>query len=175
MLEGTLKIHITGNAGAGKTSLALALGHQLALPVYHLDSAVWQPGWKKTPEPERRRLELAMMAGDHWIIEGVSARARSAADVIIFLDYPRWRCLARALRRSAPYWLSTRSRPELPPRCPELFVLPRLLRIIFAFPDLVRPVLLEEASASGKYRLVRTDEELAAAIASVRKPRERLR
>ena len=56
-----VKIHVTGNAGSGKTTLAAKLGDALELPVFGLDSVVWQPGWRKTPASERAGLEQALI------------------------------------------------------------------------------------------------------------------
>lgn len=44
-----MKIHVTGNAGAGKTTIARKIGNELGLDVFGLDKIVWQAGWVKTP------------------------------------------------------------------------------------------------------------------------------
>ena len=145
-----LRIHITGNAGSGKTTLAIALGQQLGLPVFHLDSIVWQPHWQKTPPAERQKLEAAMCAPERWIIEGVSEQVRQQADRVLVLDTPAWRCLARASWRNLPY--AFRSRPGLPAHCPEILIVPQLLRIISRFNSTIREDLVRESSTSTKYR-----------------------
>ncbi len=144
------RIHITGNAGSGKTTLAIALGQRLQLPVFHLDSVVWQPHWKKTPPAERQKLEAAMCEPKAWIIEGVSEQVRQRADRVLVLDTPTWQCLARAGKRNLPY--AFRSRPGLPEHCPEILILPRLLRIITRFHSTIRADLVRESSTSTKYR-----------------------
>src|SRR4029077_16885614 len=40
------RIMVVGNAGAGKSTFARRLGGKLALPVIHLDSHFWRPGWQ---------------------------------------------------------------------------------------------------------------------------------
>lgn len=137
-----MRIHITGNAGAGKTTLAYKIGREFDLPVYGLDQVVWQPGWRKTAPPVRDKLEEELAARPEWVIEGVSHLIRREADITVFLDVPRHRCLARSLRRSIPYLL--KSRPELPENCPEYRILPRLVKIIWGFRDRVRPVILDD-------------------------------
>lgn len=44
------RILVLGPCGAGKSTLAAQLGKRLDLPVIHLDSEYWRPGWV---EPHR--------------------------------------------------------------------------------------------------------------------------
>lgn len=144
------RIHITGNAGSGKTTLAIALGQHLRLPVFHLDSIVWQPHWQKTPPAERQTLEAALCEPEAWIIEGVSEQIRQHADRVLVLDTPTWQCLVRAAKRNLPY--AFRSRPGLPAHCPEILIVPTLIRIITRFNSTIRKDLVRESSTSTKYR-----------------------
>jgi len=153
------RIHITGNAGSGKTTLALALGRHLNLPVHHLDSIVWQPGWRKTSPEVRGPAEASLVAGEAWIVDGVSDQVRAAADLVVFLDVARTRCLFRAFKRNLPFLF--RSRPGLPERCPEILIAAKLIRIIFRFPERVGKKLAAEAGQSARYRLIRTQTDLA--------------
>ena len=61
----------------------------------------------------------------------------------MFLDLPRRLCFLRAMKRNARYLY--RSRPELPPRCPEILIVPTLIRIIWNFPAKIRPRILAQA------------------------------
>src|SRR5579884_1511206 len=136
-----MRILVTGNAGAGKTTMADALGQALGLPVHGLDRVVWQPGWQKTAPAQRRRaLEQLIASSDEWIIEGVSQIVMEAADTIIFLDVPRHVCLWRCAKRNRHYLF--RSRPDLPERCPEILIIRELLSIIWNFPAQVRPSIV---------------------------------
>lgn len=157
-----MRIHITGNAGAGKTSLAKRLGHLLGYPVFHLDQIVWRPYWEKTSEAERALAVAEITSGTDWIVEGVSEAVRSEADLVIFLDVPRYRCLWRCARRNLPYLF--RSRPELPEHCPEFRIVSRLVRIIWKFPILAGCDIRAEAERSHKYMTVRNDDESAQLI-----------
>jgi adenylate kinase family enzyme len=138
-----MRINVTGNAGSGKTTLANQLGRVINTPVFSLDSVVWQPGWLKTPPDERAKAERKLVAASDWIIDGVSPFVRAHADLVVFLDVPWQICALRAVARTCRYFKSTR--PELPAPCPDVDVLPRLLRLIHRFPRHVAPQLREEA------------------------------
>jgi len=159
------RILATGNAGSGKTSLAHLLAIQNDLPYFGLDSIVWKPGWVKTPGPERQEKELAIINNPAWVIDGVSLTALDAAEIVIFLDYPRYKCLWRALLRNLPYLFH--SRPGLPEGCPEISVVPTLLRIIWRFPKHVRPKILAACCEANKYILhIRNNDDLKRFLAS---------
>ncbi len=136
-----MKIHVTGNAGSGKTTLATIIGSILDLPVFSLDSVVWKEDWVQTPAKERIKSENELAKGASWVIEGVSSNIRGKADLVVFLDFPRIKCLGRCLKRNSFYLF--KSRPELPNNCPEIKVLPKLLKIIWNFPKLAKPVINE--------------------------------
>jgi adenylate kinase family enzyme len=161
-----MRILVTGNAGSGKSTLAKILAEKHGLPYSSLDSIVWQEGWKKTPQDIRKRKIKALTKGDTWIIEGVDHEVMETADVVIFLDYSRRICLYRALRRNIPYLFT--SRPELPPHCPEILILPRLLKIIWNFPTQVRPkILTAKEQAPAKYVHIQINKELEAYLRSL--------
>ncbi len=160
------RIHITGNAGSGKSTLADALGASLGLPVRGLDEIVWSPGWKKTRIEQREALERALISEPDWVIEGVSQTVRKAADVVIFLDVARptsyWRCAKRNWR------YLFRSRPGLPAHCPEILIIPRLVRLIWNFPRIVRPQILSDMRASdARCFHVSNTTELSAALSEL--------
>ena len=155
-----MKIHITGNAGAGKTTLAKELGAKMDLPVFHLDQVVWKPYWEKTDSETRKRLEEELLCNPNWIIEGVSSNISYQADLVIFLDVPRYKCIWRCLLRNIPFLF--KSRPELPEHCPEILIFPKLLSIIWRFQTLIRAKLLQEHALSNNMLVVRTRGDLDA-------------
>jgi adenylate kinase family enzyme len=101
------RVAILGRGAAGKSALAQRLSYALDLPVIELDSIFWQPGLPPTPEQDWAEIQRKFVAPDRWIIDGdlgphdtsLELRLR-AADTIILLDFPLWRCVWRALRRS---------------------------------------------------------------------------
>ena len=98
------KITIVGNAGSGKTTLAFQLKEKLKLPLYHLDQYYWLPGWQRVGLERFSELQTELCEKDEWIIEGAYIRVLheriSHADVIIFLDMPRFLCIWRVVKRS---------------------------------------------------------------------------
>jgi len=161
-----VRIHITGNAGSGKSTLAQHIGHALDLPVRGLDNIVWMPRWEKTPDDQRQVLEDALVSEPRWVIEGVSPTVRSHADVVIFLDVRRLTSYYRCAKRNWRYWL--RSRPGLPPECPEILIVPYLVRLIWRFPHRVKPQILSDMQQTkAKFFHVSNDRELAVALGSL--------
>ena len=159
-----MRIHITGNAGSGKTSLANELGETLGLKVYGLDKIVWGEDWALTPVNERRSLENELVLKSEWIIEGVSAVVRQAADIVIFLDFPRYVCFKRCGLRSLRFLFSTR--PELPANCLEYKIIPRLTKIIWQFPLVAKHKILSDLNETESI-IIQTEDELRQFIEEV--------
>lgn len=116
------KVVVTGvSAGAGKSTLAAELGKKLDIPVYHLDSIYWKPGWIEADPEEFRAAQEEIAARDSWIIEGnytASFDIRlKEADTFIYLEVPLRVCLYRVLKR----WLTNlgKTRPDMAEGCPE--------------------------------------------------------
>jgi adenylate kinase family enzyme len=89
------RITIIGNAGGGKSTLALRLAERHALPYVAVDRIQWLPGWVER-EQDLVTKELDQIAtGDDWIIDGWGAwpcieRRLARSDTIIFVDLPLW-------------------------------------------------------------------------------------
>ncbi|MEN0105264.1 MAG: AAA family ATPase [Pseudomonas sp.] len=114
------RIVILGNAGSGKSTLARALGQKLDVPVVHLDTLFWEPGWVEPDAEQFRRRVSDAVAGERWVCEGNYARRTfdlrlPRADLIIWLDTPRLLCLVRVILRS----VLNRPRADLPAGCRE--------------------------------------------------------
>ena len=117
------RIAILGCPGGGKSTLARALGKRLALPVIHIDTLYWQPGWTAPDEATFRARMTEALAGDRWVVDGNFSATFDLrlprAEMVIVIEQPRWRCLWGAFKR----WLiwRGRNRPDLASNCPEKF------------------------------------------------------
>lgn len=151
-----MRIHITGNAGSGKTTLAKELGEILDINVFGLDNIVWKESWDVTPKEERAYLEQTLTSKPEWIIEGVSLAARKSADYIVFLDFSRSTCLKRGVLRSLKYLFS--SRPELPKNCPEIKIIHRLIKLIWQFNKLAKPSIINDIKENSSITITNNNE-----------------
>ncbi|BDM81230.1 P-loop NTPase family protein [Acaryochloris marina] len=138
------KVAIIGSSGAGKSTLARQLGHAFGLKVIHLDQVYWQPGWLD-PDPQTWRQQInALVAEPNWIMDGNYSGTFDLilppADTIIFLDFSRWRCLGRVLKRLWQYRGQTR--PDMAPDCPERFNW-EFLWFVWGFPQHHRSTILQ--------------------------------
>lgn len=94
-----MKIVILGRGGAGKSTLARRLGAALGLPVVELDKHFWAADLTPTPKEEWADIQRRLTGGDLGPYDVLDVRLR-AADTVLVLDFPLWRCAWRALRRS---------------------------------------------------------------------------
>lgn len=117
------RIMIIGQPGSGKSTLARTIGDITSLPVVHIDTIHWMPGWQERPRAEKTRLCEEVHARKQWIFEGghsITWPSRVArADMIIALDIPlrirAWRVFWRVIKHYG------KTRPDLPTNCPERF------------------------------------------------------
>jgi adenylate kinase family enzyme len=115
------RVLVIGSGGAGKTTLSLRIAQRTGLPVIHLDSLYWRPGWVPTPAEEWQRAIADLVQRPRWIMDGnyggTLETRLAAADTVVFLDVPRLLCLRRVLERRIRH--DAQSRPSLASGCPE--------------------------------------------------------
>jgi adenylate kinase family enzyme len=128
------RVMIVGQPGSGKSRLAQWLGQRTGLPVVHIDTIHWQPGWVERSYDEKTRLCLEVEAREQWIFEGGHSATWdnriARADLLIWVDRASalrfWRVLLRTCLHRG------RSRPDLPENCPELLSnLPAFFRFMW--------------------------------------------
>lgn len=115
------KVAIIGGSGAGKSTLAQELGLKLNIPVYHLDSIFWKPGWNPIERSELLEKQAIILQTDSWIIDGNYGATMDMrlleADTVIFLHYKTIRCLYGVTKRRIQYHKKTR--PDMGEGCEE--------------------------------------------------------
>lgn len=94
---------VVGCAGAGKSTVTVALHRAFGLPIVHLDRLYWKPGWVRTADDEWTARLRELVADDTWIHDGNYGSTMDfrlpRADLVVFVDTPRRRCLYRAFKR----------------------------------------------------------------------------
>lgn len=150
------RIAVIGCGGSGKSTLAAKLGEKLNLPVHHLDSFFWKPGWVQTPREEWREIHDRLCADDEWIIDGnyhsTMDKRLEASDTVVFLDLPTRECLLGACRRVLKFY--GRDRPDMTRGCRERFDL-EFMKWIWNFRKDIRPQVLEKLNVlNGEKRIV---------------------
>jgi adenylate kinase family enzyme len=99
------RIAIVGISGSGKSTLANKLSVKLGIPAIHLDKHFWTKDWvERYSRADFQKVAEDFAKTDSWIIDGnyrssIDMRFERA-DVIIFLDYPKYKCIWRAFTRS---------------------------------------------------------------------------
>jgi adenylate kinase family enzyme len=142
------RVLVIGPGGAGKSTLAARIAARTGLPLIHLDARYWRAGWVETPAAEWSAEVARLTAGEAWVMDGnyggTLEPRLAACDGVVFLDLPRWLCLARVLRR----WLrhAGRTRPDLAPGCPEQLSW-EFVRWIWTYPRARRPAILRRLAA----------------------------
>ncbi|QQE80495.1 DNA topology modulation protein [Alicyclobacillus sp. SO9] len=115
------RIAIIGSPGAGKSTFARLLGDLTGIEVFHLDGLFWNPGWVETPRAAWIQLQEKLVQRPSWIIDGNYGSTMDiriqAADTVIFLDFPRYICLWRAIKRAVQF--RGKTRPDMGEGCAE--------------------------------------------------------
>ena len=148
------RVMILGSAGSGKSTLARQIGVIVGLPVIHLDSLFWNAGWVETPDDEFLRKVENAASDEKWVIDGNYSRTMDVrlarAETVIFLDFNRYFCLFRVVRR---WWRNRgRTREDLAEDCPDKLD-KEFLAWVWTYPKRSRPrtlALVDELRSSKK-------------------------
>lgn len=118
-----MKIAIMGYSGSGKSTLARTLGEGCGIPVLHLDTVQFLPGWKERPKDEQLAIVQDFMdSHDEWVIDGnysnlLQPRRLEEADLVVMLLFNRFASLARVTMRYFRH--RGQSRPDMTDGCEE--------------------------------------------------------
>ncbi len=121
------RVAVVGCIGAGKSTLARALGRALGLPVVHLDRHWWEDGsyviegrrtveQRTLPPDKYHQFQREVAEREEWVIDGgvdgLELRLERA-DTVVFLDLPLLLCASRVIRRTG------KAREDYPPNVQE--------------------------------------------------------
>jgi len=130
-LHSAPRIAVIGCPGAGKSTLSREIAEKTGHPLIPLDYENWQPGWVPTPKDEWRAKQAQWVQGERWIIDGnykgTLELRFAAADLVIFLDLPRWLCAWRVIKRHGT------KRPDLRPEVVESSIFSKDFAEFFGF------------------------------------------
>ena len=118
-----MKIAVLGYSGSGKSTLARELGALYRLPVLHLDSVQFLPGWQTRDREEARGMVRVFLdTHTEWVIDGNYRRfdqeeRLEQADLIVLMLFPRMVSLFRCWKRYRKYKNTTRE--DMSPGCNE--------------------------------------------------------
>ncbi|HEX8621629.1 MAG TPA: AAA family ATPase [Allosphingosinicella sp.] len=115
------RVLVIGSPGAGKSTLAAAIARRTGLPLVHLDQHYWRAGWAEPDQAEWTRQVESLAAAPRWVMDGNYSGTLplrlGSADIVLWLDFPVWLCLARIVLRAIRY--RGRVRPDMAPGCLE--------------------------------------------------------
>ncbi|WP_323671851.1 hypothetical protein [Candidatus Poriferisodalis multihospitum] len=93
---------MAGAVAAGKSTLARQVSADWGLPYAEMDGLYHGANWE--PRPTFRDDVIALAASDEWVTEWQYTVARpllaERADLLVFLDLPRWLVTWRVIRRT---------------------------------------------------------------------------
>lgn len=153
---------IFGRPGSGKSTFAFKLHKETGLPLYHLDKYFYEANWIERNHEVLLKTQQAMVDQNGWIIDGNSIHSLemrySKAHLVLYFNYPRWRCYWRILKR----YLN--KNPHIDDRaegCPET-VRFRLLRFTWHFEKRVETSIraLKDKYPTVKFVEIRSDKDV---------------
>jgi adenylate kinase family enzyme len=141
------KVYIFGAPGSGKSTLARKLADALNLPLFELDELFHSGEESKQiidPAERNKLIEKLLAGGQAWVIEGLYrdswiAKMLARADVVLIVDTPFLKRIARSTQRTFKGIISANSR-----RASSLSVAIALIRLNQRFEKVHRPEFLEQ-------------------------------
>ncbi len=139
---------IIGPGGSGKSTLANKMGEKLGLPIFHLDTYFWKPGWIETSHIEWQEKQKKIMENQKWIIDGnyeetIDLRLKSC-DTVIFLNFSRVVSFYRVYKRY--FQFRGKTRPDMNEGCEERVSF-EFIRWIWYYPRRSAPVIIQKLNA----------------------------
>lgn len=101
-----MKIAVIGYAGSGKSTVAKFLSEYYEIPLLYLDKVGYKANWRERDREESCNIVREFLAAnDNWVIDGnfhriLQEERLELSDKIIFLNFSRFACIFRAIKRS---------------------------------------------------------------------------
>ena len=96
------RVLVAGTSGSGKSTLARAIARVLGVDYFEIDALYHGRGW--TPNPRFIDEVAARIGEPAWVTEWQYPSVRDAladrADLLVWLDLPRWLVMNRVVRRT---------------------------------------------------------------------------
>ncbi len=94
---------VFGRPGSGKSTFAHDLHKITCLPLHHLDKHFFTRNWIERNTQEFLDIQQSIVDTNYWIIDGNSIKSLEMrypkADLVLCINFPRWICLYRILKR----------------------------------------------------------------------------
>ncbi len=150
------RIVFLGCAGSGKSTFSKRLGEKLNIPVTHLDTLYWKPGWVEEEKEIFIKKQLEIIEQDTWIMDGNyrdSLELRlERCDTIIYLDVPRIVSIFGIYQRYFTY--KNKSRDSITAGCEEK-IDSSFFNWVWHFNKRSRPMLMDKINkTNGKNILI---------------------
>ncbi|WP_036673304.1 AAA family ATPase [Paenibacillus sp. HGF5] len=98
------RVLVIGCPGSGKSTFSSRLSKESGLPVIHLDSFYWKPGWISCNNQEFDEILQKLLVQETYIMDGNHGRTLDYripyTDTVYFFDFPRYLCLCRVMKRT---------------------------------------------------------------------------
>ncbi len=99
-----MKIAILGYSGSGKSTTTKYLGELFHIPYLYMDTVYWAENWQERDRDEALAKVSEFMQQKDGIMDGnysslLQKERLELADYIIFMNFSRWSCLWRVLKR----------------------------------------------------------------------------
>ncbi len=121
------RIRVVGVSGSGKTRLAAQVAERLGVSHLELDAMFWDANWTLRDLDQAQELVHTFVTEhpEGWVADGNWAARLGdlltppqGADLVVWLDHPRWLVMARVIRRTVgrgltrqELWHGNRERP----------------------------------------------------------------
>jgi adenylate kinase family enzyme len=96
------RIVVAGPSGVGKTTLCRTIAERFAVPTVEIDSLFHGPQWIRRPTFEADVDRFT--SGPSWVIEwqyrAVKPMLMARADLVVWLNHPRWTVVRRVVSRT---------------------------------------------------------------------------